>query len=440
MRDAAAGHASASSAGGRVLRVLDLINTDRSARELLVNRVTQVTQTGRYRNAIYCSGGDYVHRMRAAGHEVHVVDTPRGLSPLAVARAILRTYRLLRRERFDIIHTHGSVIGLIGRVAAWLARTPIVAHQVHGFHHHDAMRPGQRAIYIWVEKVLALLADRLVFQNQADVDECLRRGIAPRRKLALVGNGIQFGAFAPGPEPANDPPIILCVARFEPVKNHGLLLEAARLLAEQGVAFRLLLVGDGELRGQYEGWVREHGLAERVEFLGYRDDVPALTAAAEVCVLPSLKEGLPRAIIEAAACARPMVATNVVGNRDTIIDGVTGFLVPLDDAAAMAGRLAMLLADAGLRRRIGQAALAHARQHFDERAVTERIIALYDELAGAKLSVRRGRPHDDAMADCRSRRAGIADSRQAASPAGREPPGDGACESDEQVARVESTS
>jgi len=364
----------------RKFRVLDLINTDKSAKELLEHRVRQINDSGLYENAIYCGRGEYVDRLRAKGHRLYVVDTPRGISPLAFLSSIWITYRLLSRYKFDIVHTHGSVIGIIGRVAAFLAGTPIVVHQVHGFYHHDAMNPIQRWIFIQIERIFALITDRLLFQNEADIAECIRSRIAPCRKLVLIGNGIQLQEFAAEAEPSNTPPVILCVARFEPVKNHPMLLEAARILNQRGVPFVIQLVGDGQLRQTYETSVQQQQLEGIIHFLGYRDDVPLLTTRADLCVLVSVKEGLPRAIIEAAAAGRPMIATDVVGNRDSLIDGVTGFLVALNDAQALAAKIELLLSDRTLRSTMGQQARKYALEHFDERLVTDRIIDVYNKL------------------------------------------------------------
>jgi glycosyltransferase involved in cell wall biosynthesis len=368
------------------LRVLDLINTDNSAKELLENRVAHVNATGRYDNAIYCSAGPYVQTLRNRGHTVFVVDTPRELSPVALAAAAWKTFRVLRRHRFYVVHTHGSVIGVIGRVAAWLARTPVVIHQVHGFHHHDNMPSLKRSLFVGIERVMAWGTDRILFQAKADLDECVRRHIAPARKLVWVGNGVQLDVFRPRGVPENDPPTIVCIARFEGVKNHMMLLRGARLLKQRGIRFMLTLAGDGALRTPCENWTTENGLAESVRFMGYADDVAGLTAGADVCVLTSVKEGVPRALMEAAACGRPVVATDVSGNREAVVDGVTGFLVPLDDPVALADRLERLLAEPALRVRMGQAALERARNQYDERIVCDRILAVYDELCDRACS------------------------------------------------------
>ena len=368
------------SAPTRRIRVLDLINTDKSAKELLDFRVKQVNSTGRYANAICCSSGPYADRLRAWGHRVHVIDSPRNFAPLPLLRAIRQTVRLYREHRIEIVHTHGSVLWLVGGVAALFCPRVRLVHQVHGFHHHDAMKPLTRSVYVVMQRLLACLSDELLFQNQADVDECRRAAIAPRSKCRWIGNGVQLAAFPQQEPPKNDPPVILSVARFEPVKNHVMLLDAAIILKDRGVAFRLQLVGDGELRSQCESWVERHGLKQAVTFFGYRDDVPALTAAADVCTLVSLKEGLPRAIIEAGACGRPIVATDVIGNRDTVIDGRTGFLVPLGDSAILADRLEVLLRDPALRAEMGERGREVARSSFDERVITGRIIEVYDRL------------------------------------------------------------
>ena len=366
----------------RRYRVLDLINTHECAKELLDARVAQVTATSRHENAIYCSSGEYVARLRERGHTVYVVETPRNLNPLRMMSALWRTWRLLRRERFDIVHTHTSVVGVIGRVAAFIARVPVIVHQVHGFHHHEKMPRLKRFVFIQAERMLAIVTDKLLFQNQADVEECLRRRIAPTGKLLRIGNGVQIDAFDPAREPDDNPRIVLCVGRFEPVKNQTMILEATRILKGRGVAMRLQLVGEGVCGAALEAWTHQHKLDDCVEFLGYRDDIPALIARASVCVLVSIKEGVPRALIEAAAGGRPAVATDVVGSRDPLIDSETGFLVPLNDAVVFADRLEQLLGDADLRRRMGERALAHARKNFDERAITRRIIQVYDEALG----------------------------------------------------------
>lgn len=372
-------------------RVLDITNTHECARELLDHRVMQVNATGRYDNAIYCSDGEFVELLRSKGHTVHVVENPRNLSPIKMAACIWKTVGLLRKYKFDIIHTHTSVPGLFGRISGFLARTPIVIHQVHGYTHHDNMNSILKWSMIQAERFLTLFADRILFQNQKDINECLRKKIAPLHKLVLIGNGVQLEQFQVNQASKQNAPSVFYAARFEPVKNHIMLLKAARILKDRDVRFTVQLAGDGYLRKRYEQWVRKQDLENEVIFLGYRTDVPNLTANSDVCVLVSEAEGVPRAVMEAAAAGKPMVATDVVGNRDSLIDGKTGFLVPLNDSAALADRINDLLSDGDLRRRIGQQAREYAKQNFNEQRVTERIIEVYDE----ELRKRATKPADN---------------------------------------------
>ncbi len=379
------GESAATGETGKI-RVLDLINTHECAKELLDHRVAQVNASGRFQNDIYCSSGPYVEYLRRRGHTVHVVDTPRNLNPLGMAGAIWHTYRLLRRQRYDLVHTHTSTVGFIGRAAAVLARVPVIIHQVHGFHHTGQMSEWKRKIFVAAERFLGRFTHELLFQAREELNDCVQRRIAPAEKLLAIGNGVQLDTFDPQAEPQSDPPLVVCVGRFEAVKNHHMLLEVARILKDRGVAFRVQLVGDGDLRQEYENWVLESDLTDRVEFLGYRDDVPALIGNASLCVLVSIKEGVPRALIEAAAGGRPAVATNVPSSYEAIVDGETGFLVPLNDTAAFADRMETLLTDQQLRQRMGQRALQQAREQFDERVITDRIMAVYDRWVADRVT------------------------------------------------------
>ena len=360
-------------------RVLDITNTHECARELLDYRVAQVNATERYDNAIYCSDGEFVELLRKKGHSIYVVENPRNLSPIKMAVCIWKTVRLLKRSEFDIIHTHTSVPGFFGRISGFLAGTKIVIHQVHGYTHHDNMNPLLKWSMILTERFLSLLADKILFQNQKDIDECLRRKIAPADKLVLIGNGVQLEQFQAGRASEHDLPVVFYAARFEPVKNHMMLLKAARILKDRNERFILQLAGDGYLQAQYENWVNEQGLENEVAFLGYRTDIVDLMANSDVCVLVSEAEGVPRAIMEAAASGKPIVATDVVGNRDALVEGETGFLVPLNDSVALADRIEKLLSDVDLRKQIGQQSRKYAEQNFDEKKVTELIIKVYDE-------------------------------------------------------------
>ena len=355
---------------GRGIRIVDIINVSSSAHSLLKERVLAMRASG-FDNRILCADGPYVAPLRAAGIPVHPVHLPRGLDPLRLVVALVEITAYLWRHRVDLVHTHCSVPGAVGRLAAWLAGVPVVIHTVHGFHFHAGTPWTRRLPYLLIERAAGMVTDTLLTQNRSDLELAERFGIGPRRRRRWVGNGVDVRRFRPVPRPVAPgvPVTITCVARYEPVKNHPMLFEALRLLAARGEAFRARLVGEGRLRPAYEALCERVGISDCVEFLGYRDDVAELLAESDIAVLTSIKEGIPRAALEAMASGVPVVATRVPGTAEAVWHGETGLLVPLGDAAELAAALALLIGDPALRGAMGARGRVVALRNFDERAV-----------------------------------------------------------------------
>ena len=358
--------------------VVDVINLASSANTLLRERVLAMRRRG-VDNRIVCMDGPEVPMLRAAGIPVHTVPLLRGGHPFRLALSLVDMARYLRRHRVDLVHTHCSVPGAVGRVAAWLAGVPVIVHTVHGFHFHARMHPARRWPCIAVEWLCGRVTDMLLTQNRTDLDEAERLGIGPRVRRVCIGNGIALGPFADvrrRPR-ADGPPTLVCVARLEPVKHHAMLLDALGALKGRGVAFRARLAGEGPLRPSLQATCRRLGLERDVEFLGYRTDIPALLAEGDVAVLTSIKEGVPRAVLEGMAAGLPVVATRVPGTREVVGDGETGVLVELDDRDALARALERLIADPALRTEMGARGRALAFERYDERSVIDRLHAIY---------------------------------------------------------------
>jgi glycosyltransferase involved in cell wall biosynthesis len=360
------------------MRIVDIINVSSSADSLLRERVLAMRASG-FDNRILCADGPYVGHLRRAGIPVHTVHLPRGLDPLRLALSLVEIAAYLWRERIDLVHTHCSVPGAVGRLAAWLVSVPVVVHTVHGFHFHAGTPWGPRLPWLLVERVAGLMTDTLLTQSRGDLELAERFGIGPGRRRRWIGNGVDVRRFrpAPGLKTPGQPVTITCVARFEPVKNHALLFDALRILKLRSDPFRVRLVGEGRLRPGYETLCARLGIADRVEFLGYRDDVHELLARSDIAVLTSIKEGVPRAALEAMAAGVPVVATRVPGTAEAVRSGETGFLVPLGDAPALAAALALLIADPALRSAMGARGRAVAVHEYDERAVIGRLLWIY---------------------------------------------------------------
>jgi glycosyltransferase involved in cell wall biosynthesis len=360
------------------VRIVDVINLSSSADTLLRERVKSLRAKG-VDNRIVCIDGPYVKPLRAAGIPVDTFHLPRGLDPIRLVWSLIELTRYFRRVKPDLVHTHCSVPGIVGRLAARLAGVPVVVHTVHGFAFHDGSRGLGTALAIAIERLAAGWTDVMLSQNREDMERAQQLGITPRRRLEYVGNGIALERFlAETPHRAvGRPAVITCVARFEPVKNHELLFQAAELLKERGARFELRLVGGGEGRARAERRVAELGLAGHVRFLGYRDDIPALLAWSDIGVLTSLKEGIPRAAVEAMAAGLPMVATRVTGTREVVRDGDSGLLVDAGDAVALAEALAKLIDDPALRASMGARGREIVMAEFDETLIVRRLERIY---------------------------------------------------------------
>jgi O-antigen/teichoic acid export membrane protein/glycosyltransferase involved in cell wall biosynthesis len=378
------------------MRVVDIINLSTSADTLLKERVLALRASG-IDNRIVCIDGPRIAALRAQGIPVHTVHLPRNLDPFRLIASLVELTTYLRRSRVDVVHTHCSIPGVVGRLAAWLAGVPVIVHTVHGFHFHERTSWFTRLPYLTAEWLCGLVTDTLLTQNRGDLEQAEHFGIGPQGRRFHIGNGVDLTRFRPEERRASaDGRVTLtCVARLEPVKNHGMLFAAAAILARSGTRFRLQLVGDGKLRAEYQRECERLGIDGLVDFLGYRHDMPDILAGTDIAVLTSVKEGLPRAALEAMAMGIPVVATRVPGTREVVRHQETGLAVELGDAAGLADALALLIGDPGLRARMGRQGHKVATEEFDERPIVDTLRLLYE----SRLRVRRGTAGGEASQD-----------------------------------------
>jgi glycosyltransferase involved in cell wall biosynthesis len=211
------------------------------------------------------------------------------------------------------------------------------------------------------------------------------RGL-PSEKFRVIPNGVETAGVPQATHDAKARPKVICVARLVQGKRHAVLLHALARLRDEGADFECELVGDGPWLETTQALAAKLGLADRVNFLGTRppEDVRALLAGADVFVLASIWEGLPGSVLEAMAAGLPVVGTNVNGIREIVVPGETGVLVPPDDADALADALGALLANAGVRAKMGRNGRDRARAEFSIETLVERKTALFGEIAGAR--------------------------------------------------------
>jgi glycosyltransferase involved in cell wall biosynthesis len=286
--------------------------------------------------------------------------------------ALVELVRLCREVRPDVVHSHSSKMGVLGRVAAWVARVPVRLLTVHGwsFAAYDGLA-GR--FFLWIERLMRPLTTAVV----CVAEETRKQGLAARacdsRRTVVIPNAVDvqsFCATSGGSRPAQ----IVGVGRFAYPKDFTTLLAA---LAGVRVPCHAVLAGDGPALPAVAAAVQEGGLSERVELLGARVDIPELLARSDVFVLSSRSEGFPVSILEAMAAGLPVVATDVGGVAEAVEDGETGFLVPAADTEALARALERLVSDADLRRRLGAAGRARALRLFDVPRYRAAYIELY---------------------------------------------------------------
>jgi len=329
-------------------------------------------------------------RIRAAGFEFLPIPVERGSMRLAGELTMLRELRqIYRRIRPQLVH-HIAVKPVIhGGIAARLEKVPAVINALAGQGHVSGAH-GLRGLLLRSAVMLAYRAafggrrTRAIFQNPEDLEFFVSRGVVRRSRTVLIrGSGVDLETFAAVPEPPGVPAIVFA-SRLLKSKGVGELVEACGRLHANSTACRLLIAGEPDTANPdaipqtlLQSWVEQGS----VEWLGRRDDMPAVLAAANIVALPSrYGEGVPKILIEAAAAGRAIVTTDSPGCREIVRDGVNGRLVPRGDVASLTSALAELLADPALRARMGQAGRALVAAEFSEQLVVRRTMELYDEL------------------------------------------------------------
>ncbi|MBN2622857.1 MAG: glycosyltransferase family 4 protein [Acidimicrobiales bacterium] len=379
------------------VRVAHLTTVDSSLRYLLHPQLTAVRDRGGDIAGI-SAPGPYADALTAEGiRHLPLGASTRSMNPLADLRAAVELWRVLRRERPDVLHTHNPKPGLYGRVVGRLAGVPVVVNTCHGLYATDTDPWPKRAVVLALEALAARFSDAELVQSEEDLDLLVRWHASPRRRTHLLGNGVDLRRFRPDVlAPAEraevrardigaraDQVVVGMVGRQVAEKGLIELFEAARDLGDRYV---VVVVGpdDPDKPDALDRATIRAAAEDGVRFLGMRDDVDRLYGAMDLFVLPSWREGFPRAAMEAAASGLPVVATDVRGCRQVVEHGETGLLVPVRDAGALAAAIRALGEDAARRAHMGAAAVARAHAHFDERRVVDIVIDTYRTVAERK--------------------------------------------------------
>lgn len=380
----------------RVARIITRLNIGGPAIHAML--LTTRLDPARFETILICgrvdaSEGDMLELRRELGVVPLVVATlGRGISPLDDLRAFLGIVRILRSFRPHIVHTHLAKAGLLGRSAAALLRVPVILHTFHGNVLRGYFDQMTSALFIRLERLLALVSTRIVAISERQASELRDLRIATEPRLVRIPLGLELAPFISAPagllrrELGMEPsvPLVGIVARLVPIKAVDVFLRAAAIVARRERSVRFVVVGDGEEYRRLRALANELGIDERVHWLGWRADLPAINADLDVVVLTSRNEGTPVSLIEALAAGRAVVATDVGGVPDVVVPPERGSLVPPGDHEAVADAVLGLLADAERRRSVGSAGRAAVYPEYDSATLVGRIERLYLSLVGRR--------------------------------------------------------
>lgn len=309
---------------------------------------------------------------------VEIPDLVRQVSPWHDIRAYHALKRHFLQEKYDVVHTHASKAGILGRIAARKAGVPFVAHTVHGQPFFKDQNPLLNFAFRTAERIAARYCDRIYAVAQAMIDQCVNAKVAPRELYKVVYSGMDIRAFADAtPDPAlrerlgipEGAPVIGTVARLFPLKGHETIIDAAPAVLRRFPETRFLFIGNGILKEKLEAKIARLGIADHFIFTGLvpPDQVARYIPLMTVMAHLSLREGLPRAVVQALACGVPVVAYPLDGTPEVVHDGETGLLVPREDPADVAQALLTLLEAPEKARGMGRLGQQQVIQAFDWR-------------------------------------------------------------------------
>lgn len=304
--------------------------------------------------------------------------------------ALWQLYRLLRREKFDLMHTHNSKGGFIGRFAARLAGGPPVVHTVHGFAFHENETWLRRNLFLMLEKMAKNWCSKIICISQPLVELWVKHKLASLEKITKIYSGIHILEFKQASSQrekireqlgiSKDEIIIGQVSKLWEGKGHEDIIEASSEIFAKVENCRIFFVGDGDIRPKLERKIREKGLTEKIILLGHRDDVPEITSALDIAVLASHFEGMGRVILEAMAAGLPVAATRVGGIVDLVDEGKTGFLFESHRPDQLAQAIIKLGGDPLLREQMGKDGQKRVDVKFSAETMISQIDNVYEEV------------------------------------------------------------
>lgn len=382
------------------MKILHICAIGGTASILLLPQINYLLSQG-FEVGIACSWDEDAQRLQDRGYTVHGIQIDRKISPILNFKSISGLTKIIRENNYDLVHVHTPIAAVLGRIAAKLAGVKAIVYTAHGFPFHDLSSPSQYFFYSNIEKYAATITDLILSQNHEDITTAKKIGLCQPEKIAYLGNGVDIERFKPSrlnPESQSqlrqslgipDASLVIgTIGRLTRKKGSGYLIEAAGELISEFPNLHVVVIGS-QLTTDPEPFqielnhrIKTLGLEQNVTLTGERQDIPELLGLLDIFTLPTFShEGLPRSIVEAMAMSLPIVATDVRGCREAVVNEKNGFIVPSQNSTRLAEALRMLLSNSKLRQDYGEASRERVEAEYNEEFVFERLIQYYEELA-----------------------------------------------------------
>ncbi len=313
------------------------------------------------------------------------VEISRNIKPWSDLKSVWNLCSVLRREKFDIVHSHTAKAGFITAIAGTMARVPLIFHTYHGLPFFEGQRKGTFQIYRFLEKTACRFRSHIFSQNKRDIRACIDL-MGSENKVTYEGNGVDVEfveqqAQIQFKEANNDYPgrgiRLLSLGRLEPVKRIPDFLKVTNKLIKDGVEVSCVVAGGGILEEKLKSEVAESGLGDHVRMVGRSSRAFGLILACDIIILCSEKEGIPRSLMEAMALQKPVIATDVLGTQELVLNGETGYLIPLGDTDRIAEKIKLLIGNKELSAKMGAAGLERVKNEFNDKKIVESLHGFY---------------------------------------------------------------
>lgn len=318
----------------------------------------------------------------------------RDIHPLKDIKTLIKLVIFLKKEKFDIVHCHTSKGGFIGRLAAKLAGAKIIIYSPHGDIFEGYFCKLATDFFILLEKFAARFTDKIINLTKIEIERFLEHGIGTRHQLKQIYNGINIKYYERAMTSnlkkrdefglGKDDFVCATVGRLVPVKGHTYLIKAIQKVVKVIPEAKFLFVGDGELKPKLSEEIKSYDLQRNVFLLGARSDIATILSCINVFLLPSLNEGFGMVLIEAMAARKPVIATNVGGVPEVIINGTTGILVPPEDPEAFSSAIIKLYNNPEMSLEMGLAGYKRAKKLFNIETTVHELEELYEALIAEK--------------------------------------------------------